>query len=145
MARMHTRKKGKSGSKRLYSEESRSWVQLNSEEIQNVIVQLRKEGSSSSVIGVRLRDQYGIPSTKTILNRKIGDILKEKNLSPEVPEDLMNLINRYKNVTRHMQLNRNDMSNKRGQQLIMAKILRMTKYYKNKGYLSREWNLNKVI
>lgn len=145
MARMHTRKKGKSGSKRVYSEESRSWVQLNSEEIQNVIVQLRKEGSSSSVIGVRLRDQYGIPSTKTILNRKIGDILKEKNLSPEVPEDLMNLINRYKNVTRHMQLNRNDMSNKRGQQLIMAKILRMTKYYKNKGYLSREWNLNKVI
>ncbi|MHB8560918.1 MAG: 30S ribosomal protein S15 [Thermoplasmataceae archaeon] len=145
MARMHTRKKGKSGSKRVYSDESKSWVQLNSEEIENLIVQFRKEGSSSSVIGVRLRDQYGIPGTKTILNRKIGDVLKEKSLSPEVPEDLMNLINRYKNVTRHMKLNRNDMSNKRGQQLIMAKILRMTKYYKSKGYLSREWNLNKVI
>lgn len=145
MARMHTRKKGKSGSKRVYSDESKSWVQINSEEIEGLIVQLRKEGSSSSYIGVRLRDQYGIPGTKTILNKKIGTVLKEKNLSPEVPEDLMNLINRYKNVTKHMQLNRNDMSNKRGQQLIMAKILRMTKYYKSKGYLSKEWNLNKVI
>ena len=145
MARMHTRKKGKSGSKRVYSEESKSWVQINSEEVEGLIVQLRKEGASSSYIGVRLRDQYGIPGTKTILNKKIGTVLKEKNLSPDVPEDLMNLINRYKNVTKHMQLNRNDMSNKRGQQLIMAKILRMTKYYKSKGYLSTEWNLNKVI
>ena len=145
MARMHTRKKGKSGSKRVYSEESKSWVQINSEEVEGLIVQLRKEGASSSYIGVRLRDQYGIPGTKTILNKKIGTVLKEKKLSPDVPEDLMNLINRYKNVTRHMQLNRNDMSNKRGQQLIMAKILRMTKYYKSKGYLSTEWNLNKVI
>jgi small subunit ribosomal protein S15 len=145
MARMHTRKKGKSGSKRVYSEESKSWVQINSEEVEGLIVQLRKEGASSSYIGVRLRDQYGIPGTKTILNKKIGTVLKEKKLTPDVPEDLMNLINRYKNVTRHMQLNRNDMSNKRGQQLIMAKILRMTKYYKSKGYLSTEWNLNKVI
>ena len=79
------------------------------------------------------------------IQKDLVDVLKEKKLSPEVPEDLMNLINRYKNVTRHMKLNRNDMSNKRGQQLIMAKILRMTKYYKSKGYLSREWNLNKVI
>jgi small subunit ribosomal protein S15 len=142
---MHTRKKGKSGSKRVYSDESKSWVQINSEEVEGIIVQLRKEGSSSSYIGVRLRDQYGIPGTKTILNKKIGTVLKEKNLSPDVPEDLMNLINRYKNVTKHMQLNRNDMSNKRGQQLIMSKILRMTKYYKSKGYLSPEWNLNKVI
>ena len=145
MARMHTRKKGKSGSKRVYSDESKNWVQINSQEVEGFIVQLRKEGASSSYIGVRLRDQYGIPGTKTILNKKIGTVLKEKNLSPDVPEDLMNLINRYKNVTKHMQLNRNDMSNKRGQQLIMAKILRMTKYYKSKGYLSTEWNLNKVI
>ncbi len=145
MARMHTRKKGKSGSKRVYSDESKSWVQINSQEVEGFIVQLRKEGASSSYIGVRLRDQYGIPGTKTILNKKIGTVLKEKNLSADVPEDLMNLINRYKNVTKHMQLNRNDMSNKRGQQLIMAKILRMTKYYKSKGYLSTEWNLNKVI
>ncbi len=145
MARMHTRKRGRSKSKRIYSSEKPDWIQFSNEEVEKMIVDLKKAGNSSSVIGVKLRDQYGIPGSKVVLGKKIGVILKSAGLVDPVPEDLMNLIKKYRNVSKHMEANRNDMSNKRGQALLMAKILRMVKYYKRSGYLAPEWNLSKVL
>ena len=72
-------------------------------------------------------------------------MLGEAGLTDPVPEDLMNLIRRYQNVSKHMELNSKDFSNKRGQMLIMSKILRMVKYYKREGKLAPEWNLAKVL
>lgn len=145
MARMHTRKKGKSGSNRVYTSESPSWIQFSDQEISEMIVKMKGEGLSNSMIGIKLRDQYGIPGTKSILGKKIGVILSDAGLKSEVPEDLMNLIKKYKNVTRHTELNKKDHSNIRSRALIMAKILRLVRYYKESGYLPREWNLNKVL
>ncbi len=145
MARMHTRKRGRSKSRRIYSAEKPDWIQFSNDEVENMIIDLKKAGNSSSVIGVKLRDQYGIPGSKVVLGKKIGVVLKSAGLVDAVPEDLMNLIKKYRNVSKHMDANRNDMSNKRGQALLMAKILRMVKYYKRSGYLAPEWNLSKVL
>lgn len=145
MARMHTRKRGRSKSKRIYSAEKPDWIQFSNDEVENMIIDLKKAGNSSSVIGVKLRDQYGIPGSKVVLGKKIGVVLKSAGLVDPVPEDLINLIKKYRNVSKHMDANRNDMSNKRGQALLMAKILRMVKYYKRSGYLAPEWNLSKVL
>ena len=145
MARMHTRKRGRSKSRKIYSQEKPDWIQFSTDEIENIIVDLKKEGNSNSVIGVKLRDQYGIPGTKAILGKKLGTVLKSAGLEDPVPEDLMNLIKKYKNVTTHVNSNKNDTSNIRGQRLIMAKILRLVKYYKREGYLAREWNLARVL
>lgn len=145
MARMHTRKRGKSKSRRIYSQEKPDWVQFSNDEVEKMIVDLKKSGTSNSVIGVKLRDQYGIPGTKAILGKKLGKVLQSAGIKDEVPEDLMNLIKKYRNVSTHMVENRNDMSNKRGQALLMAKILRLVKYYKRSGYLTPEWNLSKVL
>lgn len=145
MARMHTRKRGRSKSRKIYSQEKPDWIQFSNDEIEKMIVDLKKAGNSNSVIGVKLRDQYGIPGTKAVLGKKLGAVLKSAGEVDPVPEDLMNLIKKYRNVSTHMDANRNDMSNKRGQELLMAKILRLVKYYKREGYLSREWNLSKVL
>lgn len=145
MARMHTRKKGKSGSSKIYSQDEHSWVESSGDEIKDMIVQMKKEGLSSALIGVKLRDQYGIPGTKTVLGKKIGNVLSEAGLAPEVPEDLMNLIGKYKNVSRHIELNSKDASNSRNKALIMAKILRLVRYYKSNGVLPEEWKLRKVL
>ncbi len=145
MARMHTRKRGKSKSRRIYSQEKPDWIQFSNEEVEKMIVDLKKAGTSNSVIGVKLRDQYGIPGTKAILGKKLGKVLQSAGIKDEVPEDLMNLIKKYRNVSKHMEINRNDMSNKRGQALLIAKILRLVKYYKRSGYLAPNWNLSKVL
>lgn len=145
MSRMHTRKRGKSKSRRLHVAGEARVSQLPDDEIIKTIVDLKKSGLTNSVVGVRLRDQYGIPSTRSEMGKKLNTILKENNLSDQVPEDLMNLINRYRNVRVHTEVNRKDQSNIRGQSLIMAKILRLVKYYKREGYLPKEWNLNRVL
>ena len=145
MARMHTRKRGKSKSRRIYSQGKPDWIQFSNEEVEKMIIDLKKAGSSNSVIGVKLRDQYGIPGTKAVLGKKLGKVLQSAGIKDDVPEDLMNLIKKYRNASKHMDANRNDMSNKRGQALLMAKILRLVKYYKRSGSLTPEWNLSKVL
>ncbi|MCW6169005.1 MAG: 30S ribosomal protein S15 [Thermoplasmatales archaeon] len=145
MSRMHTRKRGKSKSRRLHTPEEGKISQLTNDEIIKTAVDLKKSGLTNSVIGVRLRDQYAVPGTRTELGAKLNTIFKENNLSDPVPEDLMSLIKRYKNVKAHTEVNRKDQSNIRGQGLIMAKILRLVKYYKREGYLPEEWNLNRVL
>ncbi|MGC8608434.1 MAG: 30S ribosomal protein S15 [Thermoplasmata archaeon] len=144
MARMHTRKRGKSGSKRIYGEKP-AWIQYTNEEIVNTITELKKNGTPSSVIGIRLRDQYGIPSVKAVMGKKINKILEEKGMKDEIPEDLSNLIKKYNNASRHVDLNPKDQSNKRGRDLIMSKMLRLVRYYKRMGTLDQKWNLSKVV
>jgi small subunit ribosomal protein S15 len=46
--------------------EKPGWVDYSTEEIEDIILKLRKEGKSASVIGVILRDQYGIPDVKSV-------------------------------------------------------------------------------
>ncbi|MHB1492164.1 MAG: 30S ribosomal protein S15 [Thermoplasmataceae archaeon] len=145
MARMHKRKRGKSGSKNIYLANGRTWVEQSPTEISEIILNSHKENLTLSQIGIRLRDQYGIPGTKHVMGKKIGKILSENNSSPSIPDDLNSLIQKYKRVTKHINMNKKDMSNTRGKNLIMAKMLRLVKYYKREGYLAKEWELNKVL
>lgn len=145
MARMHTRKRGKGKSTKIYSTAQPDWVELSAEELEKTIIDMKKGGASKSMIGIKLRDQYGVPGVKIVLKKKVGDVLQENKVSDAVPEDLMNLIKKYKNVSRHLLLNRNDSGNKRGQALLMSKILRLVRYYKGRGNLSKEWNLSRVL
>ncbi|BAB60373.1 ribosomal protein small subunit S13 [Thermoplasma volcanium GSS1] len=144
MARMHTRKRGKSGSKKVYGVEP-NWVQYSKDEILNIAVDLKKSGMTSSVVGIRLRDQYGVPTVKAIFGKKLNKLLAEKGIRDEIPEDLNSLIKRYNNVAKHVELNPKDHSNKRGRDLIMAKMLRLVRYYKRTGVLDQKWNLSKVL
>ena len=145
MARMHTRKRGKSKSRKIYSADKPDWIQFSEDEIKNLVVEMKKSGLSSSVIGIKLRDQYGIPGVRSVLGKKLNEVLEESGQADQVPEDLMNLIRRYQNVSKHLEMNSKDFSNKRGQTLIMSKILRLVKYYKHTGKLQPEWNLARVL
>ncbi len=92
MARMHSRKRGKSGSTKPIIKDKPVWVKYSKKEIEQIIVKLGKEGLTSAKIGLKLRDIYGIPDVKTITGKKITKILKENNLLPEIPFDLMDLM-----------------------------------------------------
>jgi small subunit ribosomal protein S15 len=144
MARMHTRKRGKSGSTRKALTERPSWIQ-NDDEIKEEILKFKKEGLSNSMIGIRLRDQYAVPGVRPVLHQKMGKILEENGIKDDIPEDLAALLERYKNVSKHLALNSKDISNMRGSQLIMSKILRLIRYYKRTGRLPADWSLKRAL
>ena len=111
------------------------WVEQNPEEIEELIVKLHKEGKSTSEIGIILRDQYGIPSTKSVMGQKITEILEKNGEVFEYPEDLLNLIKRAINIREHLEENPKDIHSKRGLIKIESKIRRLVKYYTRNNVL----------
>jgi len=144
MARMHSRKRGRSGSTKPVEKTVPEWVSYKAEEVEQLIVKLAKQEKSSSEIGLILRDSYGIPSVKTLLGKKVQQVLKEKKLTNELPEDLLHLIKRHVFLMKHMKENKHDMVGKRGLQLTESKIKRLVKYYKVKNILANDWMYDKT-
>ncbi len=119
--------------------ETPEWIDLSPEEIEEIIVRLHKEGQSTSQIGITLRDQYGIPSTKTVLGLKITDILEKNGEVFDYPEDLLNLIKRAVNIREHLEENPKDIHSKRGLIKIESKIRRLVRYYTTNEVLPEGW------
>jgi small subunit ribosomal protein S15 len=103
------------------------------------VIKLAKEGNSPSMIGIILRDQYGIPLVKPVTGKSITEILKENGLAPAIPEDLDNLLKKAASLRAHLERNRGDRHNKRALQLVESKIHRLSEYYKSRGVLPRDW------
>ncbi|MEA1993237.1 MAG: 30S ribosomal protein S15 [Euryarchaeota archaeon] len=139
MARMHSRRRGKSGSTPPPMTDSPAWVEHKKKDIEALVVKLGKEGRSPSLIGMRLRDQYGIPNVKLSTGKKITEILKENGLTSKYPEDILNLIKKAVLIGKHLEENNKDYHSRRGLRLTEAKIRRLAKYYKRKGELPEDW------
>jgi small subunit ribosomal protein S15 len=138
MARMYSRRRGKSGSKRP-AQRIASWVKFKPAEIEQIVVKLAKKDNDSAKIGLMLRDEYGIPTVK-VKSLKIARILKKHNLYPEYPEDMLNLMRKAVSLHNHLAGNKKDGISKRGLELTESKIRRLAKYYKSRGILPKDWN-----
>ncbi len=138
MARMYSRKKGKSGSRRPAKRDV-SWVKYKPKEVEDIIENLAKKGLSPSRIGIILRDQYGIPSIKQVTKEKISKIMEKKGVKPEFPETLLSLMKRAVSLRNHLEKNRKDYISQRGLELTESKIRRLVKYYKREKVLPVEW------
>ncbi len=112
---------------------------LSASEVEELVVKLAKGGHSASMIGLILRDQYGVPDVKQITGKSVTQILDEHGLKPEIPEDLMNLIKKAVGLRRHLERNRKDMSSKRALQILESRINRLAKYYVRVGALPAGW------
>lgn len=141
MARMHARKKGKSGSKRPVKADL-SFVQLKEKDITKIILDLSKDDVKPSKIGLILRDSHGVPSVKAVTGKTIGKILVENKVRKQVPEDLAALVTRAKNLKKHLEKNSRDIHNKRGLILIESKIRRLSDYYKKANKIEDNWSYN---
>jgi len=139
MAKMHTRKKGKAGSTRPMRTEPPAWSPMNADEITKVILDMWKQGNSTSNIGMTLRDQYGVPDITLATGMKTTQILKENNVAPNVPEDLRNLIEKAIGMRKHLVINTKDVHNRRSLQSTESKIRRLVKYYQSTKLLPKEW------
>ncbi|BDH78629.1 MAG TPA: 30S ribosomal protein S15 [Methanothermobacter sp.] len=115
------------------------WVEYSNEEIEELIIKLYKEGNPPSKIGIILRDQYGIPSVKSITGMKITEILEKHDIKLEYPEDLINLMKKAVNIREHLKEHPKDLHTRRGLQLVESKIRRLVKYYVRTGVLPEGW------
>ena len=119
--------------------ENPEWVPLTATEIEDLIVQFAEHGSTSARIGLNLRDQYGVPNVRLATGKTVTEIMKEKGVMPNLPEDLSNLMRRAISLNVHVKNNRGDVSNLRGLNLIEARIRRLERYYKRNGVLPENW------
>jgi small subunit ribosomal protein S15 len=145
MGRIHTHRKGKSHPIRPTSKRIPSWINYSIDEIDSIIVKLAKDGLTSSKIGTKLRDEYGVPLVKPILGKSIVEVLKSNNTGPTMPEDIERLLIKAKKLQEHLNVHKGDRINVRSLELIEAKIHRLSKYYKNLGILPSEWKYSTIV
>ena len=139
MARIHARRKGKSGSTRIRREKHPEWSYLNPREIEGRIIELAKAEKTTSEIGMILRDQYAVPDVKVATGKTITQILKQNNITSEIPEDLQSLIKTALKLKKHMDQNQKDYKTKRNLSLTESKIRRLMKYYRREQRLPEGW------
>jgi len=140
MSRMHSSRKGSSGSKKPMATENPKWVQQSADEVKDLVAKMATEGVTMAKIGLVLRDQYGIPNIRLATGKTIKEICAEKDVKFELPDDLQNLMKRAVSLSGHVKSNPKDLHNTRGLRLIESKIRRLVKYYKREGVIPESWN-----
>ena len=134
MARMHTRRRGQSGSDKPVADEPPEWSDVDAEDIESRVVDLAEQGDEPSQIGQKLRDEgvkgTPVPDVKLATGKKITAILEENDAAPDLPEDLRNLMERAIRLREHMDENPQDKQNKRALQNTESKIRRLVNYYR---------------
>lgn len=144
MTRIHSHRRGKSQSFKPVNKKV-DWVELTPEQINEVILKLNKEGLNSSQIGVVLRDQYTVPSVRTVVGKKMKEILEDINANPTIPEDLDSLVKRAVKLQNHLKTNKGDRKNVRSLELLEAKIHRVSKYYKTRNIIPKDWKYKAMV
>ncbi|MBI5355441.1 MAG: 30S ribosomal protein S15 [Candidatus Aenigmarchaeota archaeon] len=139
MARMHSRKHGKSKSKRPVRKSAPKWVRYSKQEVEKLIIKLAKEGTTSAKIGIILRDQYGIPLVREVVKEGVQKVLKENGIIKAIPEDMISLMKKAVKVRDHLGRNKKDTAAIHGLELLESKIRRLSKYYRRTGDLPKVW------
>jgi len=134
MARMHSRRRGSSGSDRPAADDPPEWSDVDAEAIEQRVVELADQGHDPSQIGLKLRDEgvggTPIPDVKLATGKKVTEILEEHDADPEIPEDLRNLMARAVRLRDHLDDHPTDYQNKRALQNTESKIRRLIEYYR---------------
>ena len=139
MAKLHSKKHGKSGSKRPVFKVTPAWVDYPPHEVEALVVKLYKQGQNPTTIGRLLRDQYGIPLVSTVTKKSITQILEENGQKVEYPDDMIALIRKAVRMGKHLTINKKDALNTTKRIHIESKINRLAKYYIRVGRLPHDW------
>ena len=144
MTRIHGNSRGKSQSMKPSTMKS-DWVKLTPEQIGKLLVEMNKEGLNASQIGIKLRDEHAISSIKSVTGKTMKQFMEENGINQEIPEDLEALVKRALSLQNHLKSNKGDRKNVRSLELLEAKVHRLSKYYKKKNIIPKNWKYKSVI
>jgi small subunit ribosomal protein S15 len=116
------------------TDEPPEWSDVDPEDVEEHIVSLAEEGHSKSEIGMILRDEgvqgTPVPDVTLATGKKVGEVLEERDASPDLPEDLRNLMERAVRLREHRERHPGDAQNLRALQNTEAKVRRLVNYYR---------------
>ncbi|VVB70431.1 30S ribosomal protein S15 [uncultured archaeon] len=130
MAKLYSRKRGKSSSKKHLKPEEIKTSSVKKKEIIDLIKELANKGMTEAQIGLVLKTKHDIPSVKATVGKRISQILKEEGVERKYPSDLLDLIKKAVKLRRHSKENKKDKHNNRNLLLIESKIKRLVRYYR---------------
>lgn len=140
LARIYSRRKGKHGSKKPLVRIIHKWQRYKKKDVENLVIELAKEKYGTAMIGTILRDKHGIPDVKSITGKTVSAIVRENNLYPDLPEDLMNLFKKTVLLKEHIgRVRRKDKSSIKGLEHMESKIRRLIKYYSREGVIPEKF------
>ena len=139
MSRMHSNRRGSSGSNKPYVTTPPDWSLTDKGEIERLIIDLHEKGNDSAAIGRILRDQYAVPSVRLVMGERVSSILQRLGASGRFPDDLTHLMRKAVRLSEHLKLNRRDIHNRRQLELTEAKIRRMVRYLKNHDRIEKDF------
>jgi small subunit ribosomal protein S15 len=105
-----------------------TWVKMKDTELKKIIVELAEKYAPAQ-IGIILRDQYGIPTTK-LFGKKLKEFLKE--LGIERNEDLENAEKKVEKIKEHLKTNITDRKAKHKLQRAQSRLNITKNYFKKK-------------
>jgi len=131
---MHTRRRGQSGSDKPVADEPPEWSDVDADAVEERVVELSEQGFDPSQIGLKLRDEgvqgTPVPDVSLATDKSVTEILEENDASPEIPEDLRNLLEKAVRLREHVDENGQDHQNRRALQNTESKIRRLVDYYR---------------
>jgi small subunit ribosomal protein S15 len=145
MGRLHSHRHGQSHSIRPIAPSSPAWVKHSPQEIEELVLKYAKDGLATSEIGVKLRDQHAIPLTRVMTKKSVTEILEQKGIKPEMPEDLNNIVRKALGLQKHLKTHTSDRRNVRSLELLEARVHRLSSYYKKIGRIPKTWKYKSVI
>ena len=104
------------------------WLKIKEEEIKKIIAELAKKHPPAE-IGLILRDQYGVPTTK-LYGKKLKQYLKELNLNSN--PDLENAEKKLEKIKTHLKTNITDRKAKHKIQKAQSSLNRQKRYFAKK-------------
>lgn len=144
MARMHTRKRGKSKSRKPPAERAQVPQDVNKDEVVKAVVEYAKQGMHQAQIGQALKEKHNVPYVKQMFGKRLNVILNENGFKYEIPQDLLDLLKRSVVLRKHLDKNHGDMHNKLALQRTEMKIWRLSNYYRENGKLPMDWKYDPV-
>jgi len=145
MARIHVHARGKSHSTRPTSKSPPGWVSQTADQVLSLVVLMGKDGMGPSTIGMKLRDEHGIPLAKPLTGKSVLQILTDSDIRTDMPEDLDRLVRKAVGLQKHLKAHNSDRRNVRSLELVEAKIHRVSKYYKRTGRIAPDWRYASVV
>lgn len=142
MAKMHTKKKGKSRSYKPVLDTKdfgKGTEKLSKEDIEKIIVDYAKSGLSPALIGEKLKKEHDVKYVKQAVGKRMVALLKENKIKSEVPQDMLDLMKKAVRMRAHLSANKQDKYNSVRLLRIESKIFRLSRYYTREGVLPHGW------
>lgn len=136
---MHTKKKGKSGSRKPLIGSASSESGLSTSQIEELIEGYAKQGMDPALIGEKLKREHKVLYLRKATGMRMLEILQKRKLAGEIPSDMLQLMKKAVNMRAHLVKNTRDVHGTVRLGRVESKIWRLSKYYKRTGKLPEGW------